>query len=499
VTVLLPGAGAKQNGQTQNPGATDAKTPKRTKFGMGLSAKLLWLTILFVMVAEVLIFVPSIANYRKTWLEERLTAARIAALAIEAAPAATLPQGLRGELLDTAEVEAVALKREAFRSLLLYRDMPAKMDAHYDLRSASWLTLIGDALYTFVAPDGRMIRVIGPVQAGNGAFIEVILNENLLRAALLRYSLNILILSLLISLIAAALVYFSLNWLLIKPISRITRNMIAFGENPEDPARAISPSRRIDEIGVAERELADMQGQLTSLLRQKSRLAALGLAVSKINHDLRNMLSSAQLISDRMGSIPDPTVQRFAPKLINSLDRAIRLCSDTLKYGRTEEPPPERVRFTLRSLVEEVGDALMLPREDIDWRIDVPEDLEVHADRDQFYRVIANLVRNACEVLEDSPQGGEAAVRVSAWRQGELICLQVSDTGPGVPPKVQENLFTAFQGSLRNGGTGLGLAIASELVRAHGGRIELADNSDGATFRIELPDAVNAAPARASA
>jgi len=146
-----------------------------------------------------------------------------------------------------------------------------------------------------------------------------------------------------------------------------------------------------------------------------------------------------------------------------------------------------------------VGDALMLPREDIDWQIDVPEDLEVHADRDQFYRVIANLVRNACEVLEDSPQGGEAAVRVSAWRQGELICLQVSDTGPGVPPKAQENLFTAFQGSLRNGGTGLGLAIASELVRAHGGRIELADNSDGATFRIELPDTVNSAPARASA
>jgi len=499
VTVLLPGAGAKQSGQTQNPGATDAKTPKRTKFGMGLSAKLLWLTILFVMVAEVLIFVPSIANYRKTWLEERLTAARMSALAIEAAPAATLPQGLRGELLDTAKVEAVALKREAFRSLLLARDMPADMDAHYDLRSASWLTLIGDALYTFVAPDGRMIRVIGPVQAGNGAFIEVILEENLLRAALLRYSLNILMLSLLISLIAAALVYISLNWLLIKPISRITRNMIAFGENPEDPARAISPSRRIDEIGVAERELADMQGQLTGLLRQKSRLAALGLAVSKINHDLRNMLSSAQLISDRMGSIPDPTVQRFAPKLINSLDRAIRLCSDTLKYGRTEEPPPERVRFALRSLVEEVGDALMLPREDIDWQIDVPVDLDVRADRDQIYRVIVNLVRNACEVLEDSAQGGHAAVRVSAWRQGGFICLQVSDTGPGVPSRAQENLFTAFQGSLRNGGTGLGLAIASELVRAHGGRIELADNADGATFRIELPDTVNAAPARASA
>ena len=142
--------------------------------------------------------------------------------------------------------------------------------------------------------------------------------------------------------IAATLVYVSLNWLLIKPIGRITRNMMDFGADPEDSSRVISPSKRTDEIGIVESELADMQSQLANLLRQKSRLAALGLAVSKINHDLRNMLSSAQLISDRMGSIPDPTVQRFAPKLIASLDRAIRLCSDTLKYGRTEEPPPAR-------------------------------------------------------------------------------------------------------------------------------------------------------------
>ncbi|MFP4539171.1 MAG: sensor histidine kinase, partial [Dichotomicrobium sp.] len=256
---------------------------------MGLSAKLLWLTILFVMLAEVLIFVPSVANYRQTWLEERLMAARIAALSVEAAPVGMLSPDLRTELLDTAKVEAVALKREDFRSLLLEKEMPSEIDAHYDLRSASWLTLIGDALYTIVAPEGRTIRVIGPVQAGNGAFIEILLDESLLKAAMFRYGLNILALSLLISVIAAALVYLSLNWLLVKPISRITRNMTAFGEDPEDSSRVIAPSQRMDEIGVVESELADMQNQLSGLLRQKSRLAALGLAVSKINHDLRNM------------------------------------------------------------------------------------------------------------------------------------------------------------------------------------------------------------------
>jgi len=487
VTVLLPGAGAKQNGQSSETDTNAETKPKRRVIRMGLSAKLLWLTILFVMIAEVLIFVPSIAKHRITWLEERLMAARIAALSVEAAPVGTLPQGLREDLLDTAKVEAVALKREDFRSLLLERDMPSRMDAHYDLRNASWLTLIGDALRTFVAPDGRMIRVIGPVQAGGGAFIEIILDESLLKAAMMRYALNILVLSLLISVIAATLVYLSLNWLLVQPISRITQNMMDFAEDPEDPGRTISPSGRTDEIGIVEGELADMQNQLTGLLRQKSRLAALGLAVSKINHDLRNMLSSAQLISDRMGAIQDPTVQRFAPKLIASLDRAIRLCSDTLKYGRTEEPPPQRTRFALRPLIEEVGDALLLPRETIAWHIDVPEGLDVYADRDQIYRVIVNLVRNACEALEETNAGNEAVVCIKAQQHGDIISVQVSDTGPGIPEKAQENLFAAFRGSVRNGGTGLGLAIAAELVRAHGGRIELADNSGGATFQVELP------------
>jgi len=493
VTVLLPGTGAKQNGQSTSPEKSHRAERKRRVIRMGLSAKLLWLTILFVMIAEVLIFVPSVANYRKTWLEERLMAARIAALSVEAVPMVALSADLQNDLLDTAKVETVALKREAFRSLLLQRDMAGQVDASFDLREASWLTLISDALYTFISPEGRMIRVIGPVQAGDGAFIEIIVDESLLKAAILRYALNILVLSLIISLIAATLVYLSLNSLLIKPISRLTRNMMAFGEDPENPDRVIAPSERSDEIGIVESELADMQGQLTSLLRQKSRLAALGLAVSKINHDLRNMLSSAQLISDRMGTIPDPTVQRFAPKLIASLDRAIRLCSDTLKYGRSEEPPPERQRFRLRPLIEEVGEALILPRRGIAWHIDVPPGLDVYADRDQLYRVVANLVRNACEAIEDSREAGEACIQVKARRNDEMISLRVTDNGPGIPAKAQENLFAAFRGSVRNGGTGLGLAIASELVRAHGGRIELADNSAGATFLIELPDSGEAA------
>ncbi len=125
--------------------------------------------------------------------------------------------------------------------------------------------------------------------------------------------------------------------------------MVRFREDPENPARIVVPSGRTDEIGIAERELGAMQRDLASMLQQKSHLAALGLAVSKINHDLRNLLASAQLFSDRLASVPDPNVQRFAPQLMRSLERAIAFCQSTLSYGQVKEPPPDRKIGAARS------------------------------------------------------------------------------------------------------------------------------------------------------
>jgi len=323
---------------------------------------------------------------------------------------------------------------------------------------------------------------------GAGDFIEVVLPEAPLKAAMIRYGLNVLGLSVIISVITAALVYFALNGLLVQPMMRIARNMLRFSQNPEDASRIIVPTPRRDEIGTAERELAHMQGELTQTLQQKSRLAALGLAVSKINHDLRNMLANAQLISDRLSSLSDPAVQRFAPKLIASLDRAINLADSTLKFGRAEEAPPRRELMPLRPLVEEVGDGLGLPREGaIDWSVDVDTSLRVDADRDQLFRVLSNLTRNAMQAIEQQDNVG-GHIRVAALREGLRVTIEISDDGPGVPEKARAHLFQAFQGSARKGGTGLGLAVAQELINAHGGLIRLRDTSKGATFELEIPD-----------
>ena len=459
------------------------------RFVPGLSAKLLLLTILFVMLAEVLVFVPSVSNFRRQWLMERLAAAQIASLAAEAAPSGQLPPMLRDELLERAQVKAIAVKRAASRSLIIEMDMPDEIDASYDLRDDSWMKLIADALMVYVMPDDRVIRVIGDPGFHQGESIEVVMGEAPLKAAMIRYGLDILGLSILISIITAALVYLTLDALLVKPMTKLTWNIVRFSERPEDPTRVIEPSDRRDEIGTAERELSAMQRELADTLSQKTRLAALGLAVSKISHDLRNMLSSAQLLSDRLITVKDPTVQRLVPKLIASLDRAIRLCAQTLNYGQAQETPPRRKRFKLLPLVTEVGDSLGLPRQRIAWVIEVEPMLEVDADRDQLYRVLSNLCRNAVQALESEGET-DGEIGVAGRREGAVTVIEVADTGPGVPHKARTHLFAAFQGSVRKGGTGLGLAIAHELVQAHGGQIALIDNEGGATFRVTIPDVV---------
>ncbi|MCB1387660.1 MAG: HAMP domain-containing histidine kinase [Rhodobacteraceae bacterium] len=470
----------------------DANHDRRPPRGLGLSAKLLVLTLLFVMLSEVLIFVPSMANFRVTWLTDKLNQARLAARVFDAAPDAMVPPDVQRDILDTIGAQTLAIKRQDHRQFLAISDMPASIDKDIDLGSLGALSAITEAIDTLFAPTGRVLRVMGETATG-AAMVEVVIGEGPLRGAMIRYAINILSLSILISVLTAALVYVSLNALLVRPMRRLTGKMVAFSENPEDARHIIQPSRRRDEVGIAERELASMQRQLAGTLQQKNHLAALGLAVSKINHDLRNLLASAQLIGDRVGAIDDPTVQRFAPKLVATLDRAIAFCTNTLRYGRAQEAPPQRQRFALRDLVAETGDTLGLDGSDgIAFANAVDPKLEVDADRDQLFRVLMNLGRNARQALlargDIDPRTDN--IRVAARRDGTMVTIAVSDTGPGVPQQVRPKLFQAFTGSARPGGTGLGLAIAAELVRAHGGELRFVESAMGAVFELTIPDRI---------
>lgn len=462
----------------------------------GLSGKVLALTVAFVMLGEVLIFVPSVANFRVQWLKTRIAQAEIAALAAEAAPNQILSSDLRSEILKGAGVLVVSLAKEGRRQLILRGDGNYMIDASYDLRNTMLLQSILDACATAYSFGGRTIGVIDKPPNMSGDIIEIAIDEEPLWAAMIQFGLNVLVVSVVLATVVAGLIFATLNRVLVRPMQRLTRNMVAFGRNPEDLSRIIAPSARRDEIGVAERELHAMQSELAATLQQKNRLAALGLAVSKVSHDLRNMLSSAHLISDRLSAVEDPTVQRFAPKLIASLDRAIGFLSQTLKFGRAQEPPPSRDRFAVRELIEEVIEgAVVQASSRIVLFNNAASTLVVDADRDQLHRVLTNLVRNAIQALESVEQGDPAAadgtVTVRGWREGSVVSIEVRDNGPGVPEQVRGHLFEAFQSASRSGGTGLGLAIAAELVRAHGGGIELAvSDARGSTFVFTIPDRV---------
>jgi signal transduction histidine kinase len=474
-------------------------TERAARPNFGLSGKLLVLTLLFVMLAEVLIYVPSVANFRLNWLKDRLAAAHVAAMVLKAAPRDMVPQVLKQEILGEIGAKAVALKMDNTRHLLAVSDPLPPVTLEFDMRHMSAYAAIVDAFGTLFSRGNDLMRVVGDAPMG-GDFVELVMDEAPLRQAMLKFSVNILLLSIIISAITAALVYFSLHYLFVRPMRRIGAAMIAFRTDPEGGNRITWTSTRHDEIGFAERGLAATQTEIASMLHQKSHLAALGLAVSKINHDLRNLLASAQLFSDRLSSISDPTVQRFAPKLMAALERAIAFCQSTLSYGQAKEPPPDRRTVSLEALVEDVRENVALgPDARIRFIDAVERGLKVDADPDQLFRVLLNLARNAVQALESRAPNDPMRdhIRIVGRHEGAVVVIEVSDTGPGVPAKARAHLFEAFTGSTRSGGSGLGLAIAAELVRAHGGEIRLVDGTIGATFRITIPDrAVGLEPRR---
>ncbi len=475
----------------------------RNVFPVGLSARLLALTVAFVMVAEVLIYVPSISRFRKVWLEDQIEKANIAVLAVRANPEERIGKSLAMKLLWHAGAYAIAMKTRERRLLMLSKEMPPNVDITIDVDGTSMWGWISGAFTTLLQDENRVMRVLAPAPGQRGATLEVLIDEEPLRADMLAYSGRILQLSIVISLISASLMFLSLRWLLVRPIKQVTANMTRFRADPEDETTPLPQTHRSDEIGVLQRELAAMQTDLRAALNQKAHLAALGAAVARINHDLRNILSTALLTSDRLTTIDDPEVKRLAPRLLTAIDRAAALCSRTLSFVQGTKASLQRSNFRLADLVAElektVADASI---------VDAPSDggvrqtsltiygdgldVELTADRDQLFRVFCNLAFNAAKA-------GAGALRIDANTDHDRTTILVSDNGPGISDTVRPHLFQPFAITNRDGGSGLGLAIAREIMSAHGGELVLdATGPEGTIFRLELPRTVSRRERRAA-
>jgi signal transduction histidine kinase len=465
-----------------------------------LSQKLLLLVVAFVMVGELVILIPSIARFRESYLQQRLANAHLATLALDATPDKMVSEELSMMLLDLAEVRGVVLRKGNGPRRVLSSSMPPKVDVSTDLDNSSWLQMIGDAMDTLVNGGDRVLRVMGMSPKDAGVQVEILLDEAPLRQDMLAYAERILLLSVAVSVLTALLLYSALRWLIVRPLQAMTEEIESFRRDPESDAALPSADGRGDEIGIVEHALLDMQRTVRSALRQKTNLATLGTAVAKINHDLRNVLSTAQLLSDYLERSDDPKVRKVAPSLMRAIDRAVALCTDTLNFT-SEQPQPVRGQVDLAALLEELECTLRPegefgrndPERDsekspVQWRVDIAKGFTVWADREQLFRVLLNVVRNAL-------QSGAQRVLFSARRGSDgagqaLATIDIFDNGPGLSPRAQENLFRPFAGRGRPGGTGLGLAIARDLMHAHGGDIVLArTGADGTIFRLTLPDA----------
>lgn len=454
----------------------------------GLSNKLIATIIAVILLVEVVFYVPSLAIFRANWLSDRLRVGVVAARVLDAVPdVMALPRNLTDRLLTSAGANAIVYRREGQSQLIELAD-PVTPDVVVtaDMRQTDIMTMIIGAFDTLFAGPGRTLRIVGEGDLDE-SLVELLMPERPLRQEMLDYSRQIGALSLAIAAATAVALYVLASFLFIHPVRRLTENMLAFRQAPENGNLIITPSSRRDEIGVAERELSAMEQDLFSMLRQRRHLAELGLAVAKINHDLRNTLTSAQLLSDQVATLDDPKVQRLAPRLVTTLDRAIGFAQSVLEYGRQTAVPPVHAPTNIHALVEDAAfDARLLGHPVIAFANEVPADLVLNADPGQMGRVMLNLLKNAREALETS-SAEEPTVTVVARLTDADTTVSVSDNGPGLPPKARENLFVAFQGSARAGGTGLGLAIAREITEAHGGRLLFVDQPQGTRFDIVLP------------
>ncbi|MEM6901698.1 MAG: HAMP domain-containing sensor histidine kinase [Pseudomonadota bacterium] len=458
-----------------------------TPISRSLSLKLLVLTVIFVLLAEILIFAPSIGRYRLSYFQERLDQSYLATLVLEADSDGMLTEMMQAELLGTVGAHQILRKEAGEEDVQLAAIISVGTDQTYDIRNAGFIELIVDAFATLGRGGDRVIDVIGQPSNADGVTLQIRMDEAPLRQQLIDFSIRIFWLSMFISIMAAVLVFLALRGLLVTPLQGMVRSMMAFREAPESDESTVHQSGRVDEMGLAERELAMMQDTVRQALRQKTRLALLGTAVAKINHDLRNILSTAALLSERLSTSQDEQVAKVAPRLETSINRAIDLCSETLKFSQEGSMPVRRQPFDLSPLLNEIGEELVAfapDGQDWYWNNTIDGDLRLNADREQVYRVIANLGRNAFEA-------GAVTVSISLAMLGsdKEIAIEIEDDGPGMPPRAKDNLFVPFAGSTRGGGTGLGLTIAREIIRAHGGDLTL-EKTDGAgtRFRIRLPN-----------
>lgn len=455
-------------------------------FGDSLSGRVLWLTVLVILTIELTVLLPGLGRLRNDWMWERIHHAELVIFSAAATGEPVSPQ-LQDQMLAYSGVYQINYQAPGQQPLVLQRaSVPARPAnfvpiADQSIGYGTWRAVLRIAAQGDQAE--QVVDIRAPSDMVPGATIEVLADATPLTQELRTDVAHVLTLTVIVALVTGLLVFAVLDRLLVRPMRVITTSIINFREDPEqDEASDLAwlAARPEDDISTAARELKIMQDEMRAALWRNARLAAVGTSVAKISHDLRNILSTALLVADRLQSVNDPTVQRATRTLIPAVERAAQLVTRTVDFAREGPPPITRTAVGLAEVTEEAISVVRPLDPDVRFVNEVPEDLVLPLDRAQIYRVLVNLMKNAAEA-------GAKTLRLYTERDGALTQLRVSDDGPGLPLRVQDNLFKPFTSSGRYGGTGLGLAIARDLIRAHGGDLVLEQTGPrGTIFCMDL-------------
>jgi len=463
----------------------------RRFFSRSLSARLLLLTIGFVLAAEALLFLPSIAFFRQESLEMR---ARSAGLVTEALmsnqsgePSREASDMLAKQFMMQTDADFLVAFQDGRTILILGEPPEAAVIAVEDLRNAGrFPDFLATGMEFFANGDGYL-RLIAPSPIAGQDRLELLVPCAAIGAELRAYAGRILLLSLLIAIFVGILIYLAMLRLIVRPVRQLANDMTAFREDPERRRRIGPPSSRGDEIGQLQREFHEMKQSLRSSFRQRERLASLGLSVTKINHDLRNVLSTALLMADRLSMNSDPALAEMGERLTRTVERGVGLTEEVLEYSSAREPEPELETVHLGQIVADVQMDMRTAFPRVWIANQIGHEVRITADPEQLQRILSNLFRNAAQAMVGRKN---ATINVSADIIADTVIARIEDNGPGLPDHVEDRLFLPFTRGNSEGSTGLGLSISKELAEKMGGSLELLDTGpDGTSFILGLPRA----------
>ncbi len=231
------------------------------------------------------------------------------------------------------------------------------------------------------------------------------------------------------------------------------------------------------------RELKAAQEELI----KKERLAAIGQMASVVGHEIRNPLAvinnSIYFIKTKLAPVlsQDPKVSKHVKIIESEIQQANGIINEILTYSRQRELQPETVR--LNDWLEELLSVYPFPPHIALQKIFVPSNPPVEIDLTEMQQAVRNLIGNAIEVM---PEKGILGVR-TFLSEASMAAIEISDTGPGIPPETLEKIFAPFF-TTKARGTGLGLAVVKKVIDRHGGKVEVASVvGRGTVFRLHIP------------